>query len=371
MAQDKAAAEQRGAAPGNNEFASLQEIVYAAHQKLPQELWDHLSGGSDSETTLRRNRYALDSLALRQRVLVDVADIDTRTTFLGQTLATPVFLAPVGGFLGMAHPEGAVPVARAAVARGTTAFISTAAKPSIEAAQQAVDEPLIFQLYVRDGRKWIEDILDRAKAAGYRALCVTVDRAWYGRRERDLISRAAVREGFGDPRYQAGITWNDLVWMKERMKAPLIVKGIATAEDGRLAVEYGADVVYISNHGGRQLDHGQGSIEVLPEVVNAVSGRAEILVDGGILRGTDVIKAVALGARAVGVGKLLGWALAAGGQAGIERMLELLELEIRTAMGLMGVASLSELNPSWVRPAPVVSTGTTGAYPWYEGRLRG
>jgi glycolate oxidase len=355
------------AAQQQPEFQSLQEIVLAARKKLTPELWDHLSGGADSETTLRRNRLALDVLALRQRVLVDVADVDISTTLLGQKLASPVFLAPVGGFLGMAHPEGAIPVARAAVARGTTAFISTAVKPGFEAAQQAVSEPLIFQLYVRSGRPWIEETLDRARSAGYKALCVTVDRAWYGRRERDLISRAAVREGFGDPRYQASITWDDLVWMKQHMKGPLVVKGIATGEDARLAVEYGADVVYVSNHGGRQLDHGQGSIEVLPEVVNAVAGRAEVLVDGGILRGTDVVKAVALGARAVGVGKLLGWALAAGGQAAIERMLELLDIEIRTAMGLMGVTSLAELNPSWVRPALLAGpVGAMSAYPWYE-----
>src|SRR5689334_3622776 len=295
--------------------------------------------------------------------MVDVSELDITTTLLGQKLASPVFLAPVGGFLGMAHPEGAIPVARAAVARRTAVFISTAAKPSIEAAQKAVSEPLIFQLYVRSGRQWIEEMLDRARNAGYRALCVTVDRAWYGRRERDLISRASVREGFGDPRYQAGITWSDLVWMKDRMKAPLIVKGVATAEDARLCVDYGADVVYVSNHGGRQLDHAQGSIEVLPEVVDAVAGRAEVLVDGGILRGTDVIKAVALGARAVGVGKLLGWSLAAGGQQGIERMLELLGVEIRTAMGLMGVTSLSDLNRGWVRPAiPATPFGTKSAY---------
>jgi isopentenyl diphosphate isomerase/L-lactate dehydrogenase-like FMN-dependent dehydrogenase len=354
------------------EFQSLQEIVHAARKKLTPELWDHLSGGSDSETTLRRNRLALDVLALRQRVLVDVADVDISTTLLGQKLASPVFLAPVGGFLGMAHPDGAIPVARAAVAHRTTAFISTAVKPSFEAAQQAVSEPLIFQLYVRSGRPWIEETLDRARNAGYKALCVTVDRAWYGRRERDLISRAAVREGFGDPRYQASIIWDDLVWMKQHMKGPLIVKGIATGEDARLAVDYGADVVYVSNHGGRQLDHGQGSIEVLPEVVNAVAGRAEVLVDGGILRGTDVVKAIALGARAVGVGKLLGWALAAGGQPAIERMLELLDVEIRTAMGLMGVTSLSDLNPSWVRPALLAGpVGTTSPYPWYEEQRRG
>jgi len=355
----------------SRDFVSLQEIVRTARQKLPPELWDHLSGGADSETTLRRNRLALDTLALRQRVLVNVADIDTRATLLGQTLATPVFLAPVGGFLGMCNAQGAVPVARAAVAKRTTAFISTAVKPTFEAAQKAVSEALIFQLYVRSGRAWIEETLDKAKNAGFRALCVTVDRAWYGRRERDILSRANVREGFGDPKYQASIVWSDLVWMKERMGKPLVVKGIATGEDARLAVDYGADVVYVSNHGGRQLDHGQGSLEVLPEVVDAVAGRAEVLVDGGILRGTDVIKAIALGARAVGVGKLLGWSLAAGGQAGVERMLELLEVEIRTAMGLMGVTSLSELNPGWVRPAiSATAFGTTSAYPWYEEQLR-
>ncbi|HYC45551.1 MAG TPA: alpha-hydroxy acid oxidase [Burkholderiales bacterium] len=354
------------------EFASLQEIVVGARRKLTQELWDHLSGGSDSETTLRRNRLALDSLALRQRVLVNVADIDTRATLLGQTLATPVFLAPVGGFLGMCNPEGAIPVARAAVAKKTTAFISTAAKPGFEEAQQSVSEPLIFQLYVRSGRAWIEETLDKARNAGFRALCVTVDRAWYGRRERDLISRANVREGFGDPRYQASIVWEDLVWMKQRMQGrPLIVKGVATGEDAKLAVDYGADVIYVSNHGGRQLDHGQGSIEVLPEVVEAVAGRAEVLYDGGVLRGTDVIKAIALGARAVGVGKLLGWSLAAAGQAGIERMLELLEIEIRTALGLMGVTALSQLNPSWVRPCiPAAPLSHTSGYPWYEEQLR-
>lgn len=348
-------------------FVSLQEIVATARRNLPQDLWDHLSGGSDSETTLLRNRQALDSLALRQRVLVDVRKIDITTTLLGQKLSSPVFLAPVGGFVGFAHPEGACNVARAAVAHGTTAFISTAAKPSLEAAAAAVKEPLIFQLYVRADRKWVEDILDRAKAAGYRALCVCVDRNYYGRRERDIIARANVREGFGDPSFQMGLKWDDLIWMKSHWKVPLIVKGVATAEDAKLSVEHGADVVYVSNHGGRQLDHAQGTIEVLPEVVAAVDGRAEILWDGGVLRGTDVVKGLCLGARAVGVGKLLGWALAAAGEPGLKRMLELMDVEIRTAMGLMGVTSLSQLNPSWVRPAqPVRPASQTNAYPWFE-----
>jgi isopentenyl diphosphate isomerase/L-lactate dehydrogenase-like FMN-dependent dehydrogenase len=352
-------------------FVSLQEIVMAARRNLPQYLWDHLSGGADSETTLLRNRQGLDSLALRQRVLVDVRKIDITTTLLGRKLSSPVFLAPVGGFVGYAHPQGACNVARAAVAHGTTAFISTAAKPSIEAAAESVTEPLIFQLYVRADRKWVEDILDRAKAAGYRALCVCVDRNYYGRRERDIIARARVHEGFGDPSFQMALKWEDLVWMKQHMKLPLIVKGVATAEDARLSVEHGADVVYVSNHGGRQLDHGQGTIEVLPEVVAAVDGRAEVLWDGGVQRGTDVVKALCLGARAVGVGKMLGWALAAGAEAGLKRMLELMDVEIRTAMGLMGVTSLSQLNPSWIRPAqPVRPLSQTNSYPWFEETMR-
>ncbi len=352
-------------------FVSLQEIVLTARKNLSQDLWDHLSGGADSETTLLRNRQALDSLALRQRVLVDVRKIDITTTLLGRTLSSPVFLAPVGGFVGFAHPQGVCNVARAAVAHGTTAFVSTAAKPGLEEAAAAVKEPLIFQLYVRADRKWVEDIIDRARASGYRALCVCVDRNYYGRRERDIVSRANVREGFGDPSFQMALSWSDVAWMKERMRGPLILKGIATAEDARLAVEHGADVVYVSNHGGRQLDHAQGTIEVLPEVVAAVNGRAEVLWDGGVQRGTDVIKALCLGARAVGVGKMLGWALAAAGQAGLKRMLELMDVEIRTAMGLMGVTSLSQLNPSWVRPAqPVRPASQTNAYPLFEERKK-
>jgi isopentenyl diphosphate isomerase/L-lactate dehydrogenase-like FMN-dependent dehydrogenase len=353
------------------EFATLQQIVLAARRNLSPELWDHLSGGSDSETTLVRNRQALDVLALRQRVLVDVSTIDTTTTLLGQKLAIPVFLAPVGAFLGLAHPEGAKTVARAAVARGTTAFVSTAAKPGLEETAAAVSQPLIFQLYVRGDRTWVGDILDRARAAGYRALCVTVDRNFYGRRDRDLVSRVSVRDGFGDPRFQAMLDWEEVAWMKERMGVPLILKGIATAEDARLAVEHGAEVVYVSNHGGRQLDHGQGSAEVLSEVVEAVAGRAEVLADGGVQRGTDVVKMLALGARAVGLGKLLGWALAAGGEAGLVRMLELMETEIRTALGLMGVTSLRELSPAWVRPAlPLASASATSAFPYFEEQRR-
>ncbi len=353
------------------QFDTLQEIALAAHRKLPAPVWDHLMGGADSEMTLRRNRAGLDALALRQRVLVDVRNIDLSTTLLGQELAFPVFPAPVGGFLGKVHNEGGPAVARAAVSRGTTAFIATAAKPSLEAAQESVKRKLIFQLYVRGDRTWIEGILDRVRKAEYGALCVTVDRNFYGRRERDIVSGLPVKEGFGDQSYQASLNWKDLVWMKERVGLPLIAKGIATAEDAVLAVEHGADVVYVSNHGGRQLDHAQGSIEVLAEVVKAVAGRAEVLADGGVQRGTDVVKMLCLGARAVGVGKLLGLALSAGGEAGVARMLELMELEVRTAMGLMGVTSIKQLGPQWLREVPILGTpSSVSAYPLLEAAVK-
>ncbi len=352
-------------------FATLQEIVMAARRSLAQATWDMLSGGSDSEATLRRNRMALDSLALRQRVLVDVRSIDTTTTLLGRALPSPMFIAPIGNYLQYADPRGAAAVACAAVSRNVPCFVSTAARPSIEAVAREAKQPLIFQLYVRGDRGWVGDILDRAKAAGYDALCVTVDRAYYSRRERDLINHHLVREGGGDASHQASLTWDDVLWMKQRMGVPLILKGIATAEDAKLAVEHGVDVVYVSNHGGRQLDHGQASIDVLPEVAQAVDARVPVLMDGGILRGTDIIKAVALGATAVGIGKLHGWALAAAGEPGVVRMIELLELEMRTAMGLMGVTSLAQLGPHSVRSVPPVSSGSvTSAYPMYEAALR-
>jgi isopentenyl diphosphate isomerase/L-lactate dehydrogenase-like FMN-dependent dehydrogenase len=349
------------------EFNTLQEMVMHARQNLSRFQWDTLCGGSDSETTLRRNRMALDSLALRQRVLVDVSKIDMSTTLLGEKLKLPVFIAPVGNFLQIADPQGAVAVARGALVAGTTAFISTAAKPSIEEVAKSVDKPLLFQLYVRSDRTWMRGFLDRAKAAGYRAICVTVDRAYYSRRERDIINQYLQRADAGDPRHQASLTWDDAAWIKQHTKLPLILKGIATAEDAERAVQIGADVVYVSNHGGRQIDHGQATIEVLPEVVDAVKGKAEVLWDGGVTRGTDVVKALALGARAVGVGKLQGWALAAAGEQGITRMFELLAQEIHTTLGLMGVKSIKELNPSWVRPA--LHTGKFGVtcnYPVFD-----
>jgi isopentenyl diphosphate isomerase/L-lactate dehydrogenase-like FMN-dependent dehydrogenase len=355
----------------NGDFKTLQDIVLAARRNLKPELWTHLTGGSESETTIRRNRMAYESLALRQRVLINVENVDISTTLLGQKLELPVFVCPVGGYTGQAHAQGIVAVVRGAEAAGTTAICASNVRPGFAAAAKAAKHPLIYQLYITSDRKWVADRLDRVKAAGYRALCVTVDRNFYSRRERDLIG-GFERGGAGDDQsHQARLNWNDVVWMKDYIKLPLILKGIATAEDARLAVEHGADVVYISNHGGRQLDQGEGTLDVLPEVVNAVRGRAEVVLDGGVLRGTDVVKAISLGARAVGVGKLMGYALAAGGEAGVRRMLELMAIEVRTTMGLIGATSLKELNPTRVKRAmPVGLPTVTSAFPWFEEQLR-
>jgi isopentenyl diphosphate isomerase/L-lactate dehydrogenase-like FMN-dependent dehydrogenase len=353
------------------DFKTLQEIVLAAKRNLPPDLWTHLTGGSDSETTIRRNRLAFEGLALRQRVLVNVNTIDTTTTFLGQTLSIPVFISPVGGYTGLAHPQGVVPVLRAAESVGTVAVVASNVRPGFEAAAKASQNPFINQLYITSDRKWLTDRLDRVRKAGYRGIAVTVDRNFYARRERDLISGFERAGASSDPSHQASLDWDLVDWIRDYSKLPLILKGVATAEDAELAVKHGAAVVWISNHGGRQLDQGEGTLDVLPEVVKAVRGRAEVVLDGGVLRGSDVVKAVCLGARAVGVGKLMGYALAAGGEAGVRCMLELIDAEIRSVMGLIGARSLKELNPSRVKRAmPVQYPTVTSAFPWFEEQVR-
>jgi isopentenyl diphosphate isomerase/L-lactate dehydrogenase-like FMN-dependent dehydrogenase len=353
------------------DFKTLQEIVLAAKRNLPPDLWTHLTGGSDSETTIRRNRLAFETLALRQRVLVNVNNIDTSTTFLNQTLGLPVFISPVGGYTGLAHPQGVLPVVRAAESVGTVAVVASNVRPGFEAAAKVSQNPFICQLYITSDRKWLMERLDRVRKAGYRGLAVTVDRNFYARRERDLISGFERTTGSADPSHQASLDWDLVAWIRDYSKLPLILKGIATAEDAELAVKHGAAVVWISNHGGRQLDQGEGTLDVLPEVVKAVRGRAEVVLDGGVLRGSDVVKALCLGARAVGVGKLMGYALAAGGESGVRCMLELMSAEIRSVMGLIGATSLKDLNPSRVKRAfPVQYPGVTSAFPWFEEQLR-
>ena len=300
---------------------------------------------------------AFDRVAFRPRVLVDVSEVDPSTTFLGQNLRIPVMLAPVGS-LQVFNPEGGAAVSRASGKFGTVHVVSSVTQPSLEEISDAVDSPKVFQLYIHGDWEWTKEMIDRSKDAGYKALCITVDTAIYSRRERPLLSRwtPISQRSPRDPVWQASVTWESMSRIRDYAGLPFIVKGIATAEDAALAVEHGVDVVWVSNHGGRQLDHGRGTMDMLAEVVEVAGGKAEIVLDGGVQRGSDVLKAVALGAKAVAIGKLQGWGLAADGADGVHRVLEILEDEIRIAMGLIGVTSMDQLNPARVCPAEATTT---------------
>jgi isopentenyl diphosphate isomerase/L-lactate dehydrogenase-like FMN-dependent dehydrogenase len=338
------------------EFACNQEIVATARKKLPHDVWDYLTGAAESETTLRRNRYALDKIALLPRVLRDVSKVDPSTTFLGCRLRIPVMLAPIGSLQAIT-PEGGAASCIAASKFGTLPMISSITSPSLEDCARSAPGPKIFQLYVRGDKDWLRDILTRAKAAGYIALALTVDSPLYGIRERQLMDRyqpPSIRTQT-NRHLQSAVTWELAEWIKNIWGGPFILKGIATAADAKMAIERGTDVIYVSNHGGRQLDHCRGSIESLPDVVKAVDGRARIVVDGGFLRGTDIIKALALGAHAVAIGRMQGWALAAAGAEGLLRCLEFMEREIINALGLLGLVSFAELNGDYICQSDVVS----------------
>ncbi len=304
------------------EFLTLHELVAAARRKLSQNIWDYLIGGAETETTVRRNRQALDSLAFRPRVLRDVSSIDTSGKLLGHALRSPVVLAPIGS-LESFDPGGAASAAKAAAQFGIPLFVSSVTQPDLEETAKAASGPKIFQLYVRGDDAWVDDVAQRAVDAGYDAFCFTVDTAIYSRRERDIAKRFVKpwRERVIGIEFQAGLTWKHVERFRAKHRIPLILKGIATAEDAALACEHGIAAIYVSNHGGRQLDHGRGTMEFLPEIVAAVKGRAEIIVDGGFCRGTDVVKALALGATAVGLGRLYCYGLAAAGRDGVVRVL--------------------------------------------------
>ncbi|HUN45883.1 MAG TPA: alpha-hydroxy acid oxidase [Stellaceae bacterium] len=340
----------------SGDFLTLHELVKGARERLPNNIWNYLIGAADTETTMRRNRLAIDSLAFRPRVLRDMSEIDVSSRFLGKPLRIPVALAPVGS-LESFDPAGGAAVVKAARDFGVTMFLSSVSKPGLEAtAAAAPDGRKIFQLYVRGDDAFVDDHAKRAIAAGYDAFCLTVDTAIYSRRERDIAIRFAKpwRRDVTGTDYQAALSWTQVKRFKDKYDIPLILKGIATAEDAAIALEHGVESIYVSNHGGRQLDHGRGALDVLPEIVAAVKGRASIIIDGGFCRGTDIIKAVALGADLVAVGRLYLYGLGAAGQAGVTRVLELLETEIRTSMGLLGATSFAELDKSYLHPAPPV-----------------
>jgi glycolate oxidase len=351
------------------EFQNLHEFIRKARANLNQNAWDYIVGAAETETTMRRNRMALDEMAFRPRVLRDVARIDASVQVFGRKLRLPVMLAPVGA-LEIFDPDAAAAVARGSGTFGAAHMLSSVSEPGLEKVAEAAPDALrIFQLYVRGDDAFVEDCVSRAISNGYSAFCLTVDTAHYSRRERDIAKRyvraSRIRATGGD--FQKGLEWRTVKLIKDKYKIPLILKGIATAEDAAIALDHGVEWIYVSNHGGRQLDHGRGAMQVLPEIVAAVAGRAKIMIDGSFCRGTDIVKAIAAGADLVGIGRLQCWALAAAGEAGIVRMLELLEDEVTRCLGLLGVKNFSELDKSYLHAAtPTNLPHVFSAFPLLE-----
>jgi isopentenyl diphosphate isomerase/L-lactate dehydrogenase-like FMN-dependent dehydrogenase len=345
-----------------------------ARRKLPKPVFDYIAGGAEDEVTLRGNREAFERLQLRPRALVDASPVDLSTTMLGQRLDLPVLLAPVA-LQRFAHPDGELASARAAAAAGTIMTLSTMASATIEDVAAVADGPKWFQLYVHPDRDVTKHLVQRADAAGYAAICLTVDVPRLGRRERDLHNRLefppdVVYRNFsgeidlGEIPAQSGysslaasadvlidpsLAWKDLDWLRSITSLSIVLKGIMTAEDARLAVEHGVAAIVVSNHGGRQLDGAPATIAVLPEIVTVVHDRCEVLLDSGIRRGTDVLKALALGANAVLIGRAYIWGLAAGGEEGVTQVLAMLRNELELAMALCGCRSVGEIGASVIR----------------------
>ena len=349
----------------DQEFRVMHDFIAAARENVTDGAWDYMMGGAETETTFNRNREALDSVAFCPRVLRDVSKINTYTKLFGFDLRLPIILAPIGSLQDLI-PEGATVPTRAAAEFGNMHMLSSVAKPGLEKVAEAVDYPKLFQLYIRGDTNWTDKIIEQAIESGFVGICLTVDRANYGRRERDLAKtfKPTSRRSDDSEFHQAQLSWADVERIRKNIDVPLILKGISGTQDALIALDHGVDGIYISNHGGRQLDHGKGAVELLPRIVDAVEGRATIIVDGSIMRGTDVVKAVALGADAVGVGRIQTLSGAAAGQAGIVRMLEIMEDEIKNCLGLLGVTSFAELNREYVELAtPLGRIGMDSVFP--------
>lgn len=355
-------------------FTNLLELEDLARAKVPRAAFDYIVGGAEDEVSLRRNREAYARWALRPRVLVDVSVRNTWTAVLGERIAMPILAAPTA-FHCLVHPEGEVATAKGTAAAGTIMIASVIATKPLEEVAAAVDAPRWFQLYVYKDRALTTELVNRAAKAGYKALCVTVDTPVLGRREKDERNAFTLPPGMGianlrpagldgmpdaergsafaayvTEQLDPSLTWDDVEWLKSLSPLPVILKGILTAEDAELAVERGINGIVVSNHGGRQLDSTLGTLDALPPIVESVDGRAEIYLDGGIRRGTDVVKALALGAKAVLLGRPVLWGLALGGADGVRAVFEHLQNELETAMALAGRATIADIDASLVQP---------------------
>ncbi|HLB30616.1 MAG TPA: alpha-hydroxy acid oxidase [Gammaproteobacteria bacterium] len=373
---------------------SIADLREAARKCNPRVMFDYIDGAADDEITMYRNNAGFGRYDLVPHNLVDVRNIDLRTTVLGQAVEWPVLIAPTGTSR-LFHHEGERAVVRAAAKFGTIYSLSSMASCNIEEVAAAADVPKWYQIYVWKDRAVVKEFIRRCRDAGYKSLCLTVDTPTVGHRERDLrngmtvpprltassmanaalhpvwlwhlltkpritlanvkgrpghgVEKAATLAMTAREQMDAGVTWDDLAWMVEEWGGPFSIKGVLRPEDAVRALDAGVRGIIVSNHGGRQLDHAPAAIDVLPGIVDAVSDRGEVILDGGIRRGTDVVKALALGARACMIGRPYLYGLAAGGQAGVERALELLRSEIHLAMMLLGCTSVKALNRGYLR----------------------
>jgi 4-hydroxymandelate oxidase len=334
-------------------FVTVEDYEPAARELLPRDVYDFYAGGAGDERTLEENVRAFDRWRLRPRYLRGAGLPDPSTSVLGVPVAFPVLVAP-WAYQRMAHPDGELATARAAASAGTVMVVSSTAFEYLEDVAAAADGSAWWQLYVFEDRDATARMLARVVAAGYGAVCLTVDFPVMGLRHRD--TRNGFVPPYGPPgssiAFDPALSWDDIGWIRERTPGlPLLVKGILTAEDAELAVAAGVDAIIVSNHGGRQLDGVSAGITVLPEVAGAVGGRVPVLVDGGVRRGTDILKALALGAAAVLVGRPLVWGLAVDGEAGVADVLRILRDEFENAMALTGCRTVDEIAPMLVAPA--------------------
>jgi isopentenyl diphosphate isomerase/L-lactate dehydrogenase-like FMN-dependent dehydrogenase len=373
---------------------NVEDLRRLAQRRLPRAVFEYVDGGAEGEVTMRENQRAFEDVTFRPRNALFLRDCDMSTKVLGSELTMPLLLAPVG-FTRLMYPQGEVASARAAGKAGVGYVLSTISGCALEDVAQASTGPRWYQLYLVGGREAAEATLERAQRAGFTVLAITIDTGTFGMRERDVRNGAGALVGtdllgkvryspqlLARPRWLAGflrdggmltlpnvivpgrgpmrlsethdalsrsvVTWADLRWIREAWRGPIIVKGVLTGDDARRSLDEGAAGVVVSNHGGRQLDGVAASLRVLPEVVAAVGGRAEVLMDGGIRRGSDVVKAICLGARAVLVGRAYVYGLGAAGGAGVARALEILRADLERALKLLGCPSIEELNRSYV-----------------------
>ena len=357
---------------GVGTLLNLVDYERAARERLDVAIYDYIAGGAWDEVTLAGNRAAFDRWRLRPRVMVGVEERDLTVTILGDTLDLPIGVAP-SAFHQLLHPDGERATARAAGAAGALMCLSVMATTPLEDVAAAAGAPLWLQLYIFRDRGLTTELVQRAKAAGYRALVLTVDTPVLGRRERDPRNRFQLPAGiemrniamapptpgeyespmvrFIRRQIDPTLTWRDVEWFVERSGLPVLVKGVLRGDDAVLAAKSGARGIIVSNHGGRQLDGAVATLDALPEVVEAVQGGVDVLVDGGIRRGTDIVKALALGARMVLVGRPVLWGLAVDGEAGATAVLDMLRQELDTALALLGCPRAADLERGFVTPS--------------------